>query len=106
MKKSFFILLTILNSFILVRAEPALTLHVEQVFTETNIDKPIQLCFPSNHPTMILLVLQEGRILILSKDGENKSENVFLDWTDRDLIEKKLRRRIARVSPAPIVSGK
>ena len=26
--------------------------------------------------------------MILSKDGENKSENVFLDWTDRDLVEK------------------
>ena len=88
MKKSSFILLTLLANFILVRGESLLTLHVEQVFTETNIDKPIQLCFPSNHPSKILLVLQEGRILILSKDGENKSENVFLDWTDRDLIEK------------------
>ena len=88
MKKSSFILLTLLANFILVRGESLLTLHVEQVFTETNIDKPIQLCFPSNHPSKILLVLQEGRILILSKDGENKSENVFLDWTDRGLIEK------------------
>ena len=88
MKKNSFILLTLLANFILVRGESLLTLHVEQVFTETNINKPIQLCFPSNHPSKILLVLQEGRILILSKDGENKGENVFLDWTDRDLIEK------------------
>ena len=88
MKVFFFNLFALVLYITSLRSEPGLTLHVEQVFTETNIDKPIQLCFPSNHPSKVLLVLQEGRILILSKDGENKSENVFLDWTDRDLVEK------------------
>ena len=88
MKVFFFNLFALVLYITSLRSEPGLTLHVEQVFTESNIDKPIQLCFPSNHPSKVLLVLQEGRILILSKDGENKSENVFLDWTDRDLIEK------------------
>ena len=88
MKESFFILLIFFTSFISVEAKLALPLHVEQNFNETNIDKPIQLCFPSNHLSKKLLVLQESRILILSKDDGNKSEIVLLDRTDQDIIEK------------------
>ena len=75
---------------------------MEQVFTKTKIDELIQLCFPSNHPTKILLVLQEGRMLILSEDCENKSDNVLLDWIERDLIEKNFEEGLLGLALHPL----
>ena len=65
-----------------------LVISVENAFPDINFKQPIQLCFPRTHPSTILLVLQEGKILSLPASDENKVNKTVLDWTDRNMVEK------------------
>lgn len=63
-------------------------IELKQAFSNLETTLPVHLAIPDDGSGRHFLVLQGGKIIILPEDRDAREAEVFLDISDRDLIEK------------------
>jgi glucose/arabinose dehydrogenase len=86
MKNSLFLFLPFLSCLCL--GKPAVEYQLSRVYDNIETPKPINIVVMPDGSGKELLVLQGGKVLILPKDRPIGKADVFLDISDKNMIEK------------------
>ena len=87
----YFILIFIIQGFLLsashAKEENSLKIPIARVYEKIETNRPIQIVTNPLSNDQQLLVLQEGKVLMLSSNTSSEKCEVFLDLTHLDLID-------------------